>query len=151
MTISTNEKLGLVDINILVYRADQDSQYYLSSANLINLGFRGEIPLCLAPQNLTEFYAVITSPKRVTIPIDPATARAEIEMYIQSQNIRKIYQKPGLMSKVLELLNQTSITRQHIFDLQLVATMLINGVTCIYTFNANHFSRYQEIEVITLE
>ena len=151
MTISTNEKLGLVDTNVLVYRADRDSQYHLSSSNLINLGLRGEIPLCLAPQNLTEFYAVITSPKRVTNPIDPATARAEIEMYIQSQNIRIIYQKPGLMSKVLELLNQTSITRQHIFDLQLVATMLINGVTRIYTFNANHFSPYQGIEVITLE
>lgn len=150
MTISTSEKIGLVDTNVLVYRADGDSPFHVPSANLINLGLRGEIPLCLAPQNLTEFYAVITNPKRVANPINPATARTEIEMYIQSQNIGKIYQTAGLMSKVLELINKTPITRHHIFDLQLVATMLINSVTRIYTFNAKHFRQYQELEVITL-
>ncbi len=79
MTISTSEKMGLVDTNILVYRADQDSAFHLPSANLIDRGLRGDIPLCLAPQNLTEFYAVITSPKRVANPIAPVDARAEIE------------------------------------------------------------------------
>ena len=31
MTISMSEKMGLVDTNILVYRADQDSVFHLSS------------------------------------------------------------------------------------------------------------------------
>ena len=151
MTISMSEQIGPVDTNILVYRADQDSAFHLPSSNLINRGFRGDIALCLAPQNLTEFYAVTTSPKRVANPITPVEACVEIEKYIQSQNIRKIYQTTDLMSKLLELIDKYRPTQQQIFDLQLVATMLINDVTRIYTFNAKHFQPYQEIEVMTPE
>ena len=151
MPISTSEKIGLIDTNVLVYRADQDSTFHLPSVNLISRGLRGDISLCLAPQNLTEFYAVMTNPKRVTNPIDPMAARVEIERYLQSQNIRKIYQTADLIPKLLELINQYPPTRQQIFDLQLIATMLVNDITRIYTFNAKHFQPYQEIEVIVPE
>jgi predicted nucleic acid-binding protein len=151
MPISTSEKIGLIDTNVLVYRADQDSTFHLPSVNLISRGLRGDISLCLAPQNLTEFYAVMTNPKRVTNPIDPVAARVEIERYLQSQNIRKIYQTADLIPKLLELINQYPPTRQQIFDLQLIATMLVNDITRIYTFNAKHFQPYQEIEVIVPE
>ena len=151
MPISTSEKIGLIDTNVLVYRADQDSTFHLPSVNLISRGLRGDISLCLAPQNLTEFYAVMTNPKRVTNPIDPVAARVEIERYLQSQNIRKIYQTADLIPKLLELINQYPPTRQQIFDLQLIATMLLNDITRIYTFNAKHFQPYQEIEVIVPE
>ena len=150
MTISMSEEMGLVDTNILVYRADQDSAFHLPSVDLIDRGLRGDISLCLAPQNLTEFYAVITNPKRVANPIAPVDARVEIEGYLQSQNIHKIYQTVDLMPRLLELINKYPPKRQQIFDLQLVATMLVNDVTRIYTFNAKHFQLYQEIEVITI-
>ena len=151
MTISTSERIGLVDTNILVYRADQDSTFHLPSVNLINRGLKGEIPLCLATQNLTEFYAVMTNPKRVTNPIAPVDARVEIERYLQSQNIRKIYQTADLMPKLLELIAKYPPTRQQIFDLQLIATMLVNHITRIYTFNTKHFQPYEEIEVTVPE
>ena len=141
MTISTSEKIGLIDTNILVYRADQDSTFHLPSVNLISRGLRGDISLCLAPQNLTEFYAVMTNPKRVTNPIDPVAARVEIERYLQSQNIHKIYQTADLMPKLLETHpNKYPPTRQQIFDLQLIATMLVNDITRIYTFKRETFS-----------
>lgn len=149
MTTSTSsEKMGLVDTNVLVYRTDQLSSFFDASSNLIQRGLKGEIPLCIAPQNLTEFYAVITSPKRVMNPLTPAKARAEIDNYYQSKNIRQIYQTDLLIPKLMELIDKYPPTRQQIFDLQLVATMLINGVTRIYTFNDKHFLKYSEIEVI---
>ncbi|MCZ6679541.1 MAG: hypothetical protein O7E52_20105 [Candidatus Poribacteria bacterium] len=55
------------------------------------------------------------------------------------------------MSKLLELIDKYLPTRQQIFDLQLIATMRVNNVTRIYTFNAKHFQPYQEIEVIIPE
>ena len=151
MTISASERIGLVDTNILVYRADQDSTFHLPSVNLINRGLKGEISLCLATQNLTEFYAVMTNSKRVTNPIAPVDARVEIERYLQSQNIRKIYQTADLMPKLLELIAKYPPTRQQIFDLQLIAAMLVNNITRIYTFNAKHFQPYEEIEVTVPE
>ena len=143
--------MGLLDTNILVYRADRDSVFHQASVNLIQQGLKGKIPLCVAPQNLTEFYAVITSPKRVTNPIMPAEARLEIQKYLKSNNIRKIYQTADLLPKLLELIRKYPPTRQQIFDLQLVATMLINQVTLLYTFNRKHFENYQEIQVKTPE
>ena len=94
---------------------------------------------------------MITSPKRVINPISPAEARSEIAKYLASENIRKIYPTKGVLPKLLELIDKYQIARQQIFDLQLVATMLINGVTQIYTFNAKHFEPYQEIQVLLPE
>ena len=37
MTISASEDMGLVDTNVLIYRADQDSAFHLPSVNLINM------------------------------------------------------------------------------------------------------------------
>ena len=149
MTISTKPQMGLVDTNILVYRADRDSAFHGPSANLIRQGLKGDIPLCISPQNLTEFYAVMTSPKRVTNPITPEDARLEINKYLQSKNIRKIYQTADVLPKLLELLRKYPPQGQQIFDLQLVATMLIHNVTLLYTFNRKHFEHYQEIQVKT--
>lgn len=87
MTISTGERVGLVDTNILVYRADQDSMLHLPSVNLINSGLRGDVSLCLASQNLTEFYAVMTNPKRVTNPITPVDASVEIGGYLNRKRV----------------------------------------------------------------
>ena len=151
MTISTSERIGLVDTNILVYRADQDSTFHLPLVNLISRGLKGEVLLCLTPQNLTEFYSVMTNPRRVANPISPVEARVEIERYLQSQNIRKIYQTADLIPTLLKLIDKYPPKRQQIFDLQLIATMLVNNITRIYTFNAKHFQPYQEIEVTVSE
>ncbi len=48
------------------------------------------------------------------------------------------------MEKVLDLLKRYKITRQEIFDLQLVATMLFNNVTNIYTYNKPDFSKFKK-------
>lgn len=44
---------------------------------------------------------------------------------------------------------QIKIARQELFDLFLVATMVANGVTRIYTYNHQHFARFAGIEVLT--
>lgn len=75
-------------------------------------------------------------------------ALLEIEKYFRSKTILKIYPGPDIIERSLELLRRYEITRQEIFDLQLVATMLSNNVTRLYTFNQEDFSKYKEIEVI---
>lgn len=49
-----------------------------------------------------------------------------------------------------DLLSRYPISRQDIFDLQLTATMLSNGVTRLFTFNQKDFSMYQEIQVLPI-
>jgi predicted nucleic acid-binding protein len=49
----------------------------------------------------------------------------------------------------LDLLRRRPVIGGDIFDLQLVATMLANGVRRIYTFNADDFKPFTELTVIT--
>jgi uncharacterized protein len=148
--MSTSNDRALVDTNILVYAADTSSSFHEPSRQLRDRGFRGEIPLVVTPQVLMEFFAVITSPRRVTTPRSPEEARAEVEKYARAANILKMYPDSTALEQTLDLMQQhPQVTRQDIFDLFLVATMMANGVTRIYTFNQQHFTRFAGIEVLT--
>ena len=139
---------SLLDTNLLVYAADNSSPFYHAAKVLREKGLRGEMSLCVCPQVLTEFYAVITDPKRVDNPRSQDEALIEMEKYFDSINILKIYPGPNIIEKTLDLLKTYKITRQGIFDLYLVATMLSNNVTRLYTYNQDHFSKFKELEVL---
>jgi len=70
----TEGERSLVDTNILVYSASPAAVQYQASRALLE----SEIRLCVAPQVLAEFYAVVTNPRRVTAPFSPSEARAFI-------------------------------------------------------------------------
>ena len=148
--MSTSNDRALVDTNVLVYAADTSSSFHEPSRQLRDRGFRGEIPLVVTPQVLMEFFAVITSARRVTTPRSPEEARAEVEKYVRAVNIVKIYPDHSALERTVELLQRhPQVARQEIFDLFLVATMLASGVTRIYTYNHQHFTRFAGIEVLT--
>jgi predicted nucleic acid-binding protein len=133
----------------LVYAADNTSPFHQAAKALGEKGVRGETSLCLCPQILHEFFAIVTDPKRVGNPRSQEEALTEVEKYFYSKNILKIYRGPNIIDKTLELLKQYKITKQGIFDLYLVATMLFNNVTRLYTYNLEHFTRLKEIEVLS--
>jgi predicted nucleic acid-binding protein len=99
---------------------------------------------------LLEFFAVVTNPRRVEHPRSPEEARAEIDKYVRAAAIRTIHPGEDILGRTLALLEQhPQVTRQDIFDLFLVATMFANSVTRIYTYNRDHFTRFEGIEVLT--
>src|SRR5882724_1566617 len=148
--MNTSDNRALVDTNVLVYAADTASSFHEPSRQLRDRGFRGEIPLVVTPQILMEFFAVITSPRRVTTPRSPEEARAEVEKYARTVNMLKIYPDSTALEHTIELLQRhPQVARQEVFDLFLVATMMANGVTRIYTYNQQHFTRFAGIEVLT--
>lgn len=139
---------ALLDTNLLVYYHQQLSPFHGQAKAVLETGLRGEMPLCICPQVLMEFYAVITNPKRVTHPISPEQALAEVEKYFTRKWIAKIYPKEDTLTITIDLLKKYRVKRMEIFDLQLAATMLSNGVLHIYTFNQADFSKYSEITAL---
>lgn len=144
----TTSDTGLLDTNILVYAADKSSPFHQTAVNLRDRGMNGVTSVCISPQVLNEFFAIITTPKRVANPRSQEEAREEMEKYLNSERILKIYPGGKVIREILELLKRYKVTRQEIFDLQLVATMLLNGVRRIYTYNSDDFDKYEEIEVL---
>lgn len=70
----TTSEISLIDSNILIYATQTLSPHFSPSKELRDRGMRGEIPLCVCPQVLKEFFAVVTNPKRVTHPCSPGDA-----------------------------------------------------------------------------
>ena len=146
----TTSELALLDTNILVYAADEMSEFHAAAKQLRDRGVQGDIPVAVSPQILFEFFAVITNPRRVTQPRSPQEAREEMEKYVQSPAIRKIYPGEDIIDRVLTLLQQhPQITRQDIFDCLLVATMQTHGIRRIHTYNRQHFTTFADIEILT--
>jgi len=145
----TTSEPAMLDSNVLVYAAQKESEFYQESKEIRDKGLKGELPICVCPQVLLEFFAVITNSRRVTHPVTPQEAAVEIEKYLKASEILKIYPAGDILEKVLELLKEHDISSQAIFDLQLVATMLINDVRRIYTYNIDHFESFSELTVLT--
>lgn len=81
MTIS--EASALLDANILVYADQAQDEHHEAAKAIRDLGQRGELALCVTPQVLNEYFAVVTNPRRVTRPLQPAndlTPFSEIEV-----------------------------------------------------------------------
>jgi len=145
----TTSEISLLDTNILVYAADESSPFHQATVDLRDKGLKGETLLCICPQILNEFFAIVTDPKRVHNPRTQKEAILEMEKYFHAKNILKIYPGPEITEKILDLLKRYEIARQEIFDLQLVATMLSNNITRLYTYNHDDFSKFEEIEVLS--
>ncbi|MHB1688589.1 MAG: type II toxin-antitoxin system VapC family toxin [Ignavibacteriaceae bacterium] len=143
--------IAFLDTNVLVYNHQGESQFHDVSQKLIAACFQGDFILCISPQVLLEFFAVITSARRVTNPVKPEKAILKVEEYLETSYIQKVYQNESTLRATIELVKKYRPAQQHIFDLHLVATMLSNGITRIYTFNEKDFSKYAEIEVLNPE
>ena len=59
--------LILVDTNVLVYNHQERSEFNALSKATLKKGFKGQLPLCICPQVLIEFYSTITNPRRVML------------------------------------------------------------------------------------
>ncbi|MBI4652318.1 PIN domain-containing protein [Candidatus Desantisbacteria bacterium] len=150
MIISNPEDVFFLDTNILVYAADTSSPFHSPSKKLRDRGIKGNLAICISPQVLCEFFTVVTDPKKVTNPKTSEEALKEITKYIETDKFFKIFFTKESLKKTVELVEKYKIKKQEIFDIQIVATMLSNNITKIYTYNTEHFSKFKEIEVLTL-
>lgn len=140
----------LVDTNILVYAHNQDSLFHSQALHLIHLVLAGEIKGILTEQNLLEFYAIITDPRRVTNPLATTEALKLINNYLNSP-FEIILPTKDSMEIILSLCKQKKICGSQIFDAFLVATMLSNQVKTIITLNVKDFMHFIQIEIIDLK
>ena len=139
----------LLDTNVLVYAVDQMSPYHKAASSLANKGFNGDIQACVSPQILSEFFATVTNPKVVSATTEQKEVVSEMRKYFVSSRILKIYPTSATLKIMLDLLDKYAVSRQDVYDLQLVATMLSNNITTICTYDVNGFRKYQGIEVLT--
>jgi predicted nucleic acid-binding protein len=105
------------------------------------------VNLCVAPQNLIEFWAVATRQRNENgLGLSPASAEKELA------GIQKLFR---LLPPSLDVVNvwQGIVTTHSVLgkkthDAHLVAVMQVYGVTNILTFNVGDFRRFRGITAI---
>ncbi|MFN4258388.1 MAG: type II toxin-antitoxin system VapC family toxin [Gemmataceae bacterium] len=134
--------MRLVDSNVLVYAHDSAAPQRAAARQLLRDGLTGKQDLCLTPQNLMEFYNVITNPRRVNQPLATPAASRSLRLYLRSRRIVKLYPTASALDRLVQLILATSVTGADIFDAFLAATALENGVSEVYTENVNDLTRF---------
>lgn len=139
----------LLDTNILVYALDPAAPHHRACRDVLLTARSPGAGLCVVPQILSEFYAIETSPKRTHQPHEPHEAIDAIERILEYPGIKLLSVPDSLVKRWLSLLRRHAVKGQRVFDLQLIATMLANGVHRIYTFDSKDFAVFDEITVLT--
>jgi predicted nucleic acid-binding protein len=103
--------------------------------------------LCIAPQNVVEFWAVATRPKgRNGLGMLASRASAEVTA------ILRLFALLPYSEKVLDIWRRivlaNNVSGKQVHDAHLVAMMQAHSVTSILTFNGADFARYPGITVL---
>jgi len=144
-------ELSLLDTNVLVYSVFGDSEKHIPARRLLEQAGDAAGGLCVCSQVLAEFFAVVTDPRRVSAPRQPEEALAVIEAILSLPGITLLPTPAETVHGWVALVRRQPVTGGRVFDAQLAATMLANGVIRIHTFNRADFARFSELEVITPE
>lgn len=110
-------ELSLLDTNVLVYALYQGAPHHAASRKLLDAAQRPDAALCLVPQSLAEFYAVVTNPKRVTSAKSSEDAIGAIESFLQLPGLILLPVAPDLVTRWIALLRQHAVTGHRVFDL----------------------------------
>ncbi len=138
----------LIDTNVLVYSClEEDSRYQACRAVLAEAR-SPDGNLCVVQQILTEFYAVITNRKQVTACFEPDEALAEIDNYLAAPGITLLTQPADLTTRTLGLLRRARVRGHAVYDLQIAAVALGNGVSRILTYDRANFGKFSELTVV---
>jgi predicted nucleic acid-binding protein len=136
---------GIVDANVLVYAFDADAPQHLASRTLLDAARTGSTTLYVTSQILCEFYSIVTNPRRVSKPRSYNDAIAAITGMLAFLHVLPIPARA--VEGWLDLLRRRPVSGGAVFDLQLTAAMLANGVQRIYTFNTADFEGFKELTV----
>ena len=141
--MATPSERALLDTNVLVHAMNEDAEHHEACRLLRDRAVAGGIDACVSAQVLFEYFAVVTNPNHIAKPLAPAEALSDVEKLAAA--FPMIAPPAELPSRVVALMRQTGFSGRHIFDVQLAATMLADGVTRIYTYDP----RFAKIPGIT--
>ena len=138
----------LLDTNVLLYTLAEGSPFHVAARALYQQITMGAVRACVTPQVLCEFLAASTDAHRFQPALTTERAIQELLVFWEAHSLHKIFPTPTTFGRAVTLIRQHRVSRQHVFDAFLVATMLEHGIETIYTVNTKDFVMFKEIRVI---
>lgn len=140
---------ALLDTNVLVYAMHPEDERHKACFELVDATRDPSSELCIAPRNLAEFYRVVTDPRKVPEARTVEQALGAVEALLSRSGLEVLPVPTDLVSRWVNLVRHRPVTGARLFDVILVATMLGNDITQIYTYNRRDFEPFEQLNVRT--
>lgn len=138
-------ELALIDTNLLVYAVDKsEPAKQRVCKELFRECWKRERSFAVSVQNLSEFYTVATSAKRIENPIPKKDAQKFVSAIVNFRNWKVIAPTARTIMTAIDLSIEHNV---HYWDAVIAATMRENEVFSVYTEDKGHFSRIPGLTV----
>jgi predicted nucleic acid-binding protein len=132
-----------IDTNVLVYASRPAAPEHASSRKALDRLEAQDCRLWISTQVLREYLSVVTRPQAAAPGLTMATAIADIRRF---QSLFEVANDDDLVvERLLQLLIAYPGSGKQVHDANLVATMLVHGVTRLLTYNARDFQRFAAV------
>jgi len=139
-----------LDTNVLVYAASLRAPHHQRAVEELRRRYESKQDLWISRQVLREYLATLSRAQTYSNP-KPLRELVEDVRYFQNRFV-VANEGPAVTEKLLELIEQTGTGGKQIHDANIVATMLVHGVSELLTNNPGDFARYSSvIRIIPLE
>lgn len=127
----------MIDTNVLIYSTVASNPWHTNARQwLADLQGAGH-PLCVSPQIVREFLVVLTRGEVFSHTLNTFAALRP-SLVILPETLQAL-------ERLLSLVRHYDVRGKAIHDAQIVANMLVHGVTHLMTYNESDFQRYAEI------
>lgn len=142
MTMKVADRV-FIDTNVMVYAHVAESPRHASALSALKQLYETEIDSCISGQVLREFLVTLTRPKVFTKPPSRQTVVERTRHLTHHFHIRE--EGHAVTVKLLELMDGFEIAGKQVHDANIVATMLVHGITQVLTHNITDFARFSSL------
>lgn len=139
-----------VDTNVITRTTVRTAPSHIETRQYIATLLRRRDQLYISQQVIREYLTNATRAQTYSDAIPMADALREVERLRESFTV--LYENRRSLDTLLDLLSRVTVKGKGIYDANIVATMVANGVTHLLTNNVSDFVRYQGyIRVLPIE
>ncbi len=138
-----------LDTNVLVSSIDTTRANHKKALRLIEKIKRKELQGFISTQIVGEFYVSLTRIfGGIEAPLTPEEAKEEIEQMLSSAIFIVLPVTELTLRKSLILSAKKGIKGANFWDVVIIATMLENGISILYTENLKDFKKFTDVIVV---
>jgi predicted nucleic acid-binding protein len=139
-----------LDTNVLVYGVSRGAPLHQRAVEEIRRRYQSKQDLWISRQVLREYLVTLSRAQTYSNPKPLRELAGDVRYFLRHFLVAD--ELPAVTEKLLELIEETETSGKQIHDANIVATMLVHGVTELLTNNPGDFTRYSGvIRVIPLE
>ncbi len=144
-----NDKI-FIDTNILIYANLSLSPFHELAQNRIKQFVTTGFNLFLSRQVLREYLSSMTRKNELTAEVSITQLKQDIQFFSEDYYI--LEDSSSITEKLTDLMEEFSVSGALVHDANIVATMLVNRIKHILTYNVSDFKKFEKyIEIVSLE